>query len=415
MKSLYKFIDGFFKNKGHYVFLSLLIAKICGFLGSVLIIRILPESEFGTISIVASIFFIFVPFSGFGSHLSLLRYGSLSQSISEKQALSKYLLKKGFYFQLILTAIFLSISLLYINKYEYIFIIFLFFGVRLMGFYFLNQIQVEFRIAGNNKSFARVSNFVNIGGVLLLLVLSYYFGLIGYLFAVVLAPFLSLFWFTKDHLKRSVNLFNSSKKEIRNFGLHAASTNLLSETLFSVDVLILSFLLNESAVANYKVALLIPANITFLAASFMQSDYTILAHNSKNKSFLRNYIFNYYKLFIPISFFIIVIGYLFKVEILTLFFSFNYAKNDLIFTVLLVGFALNMLLWNLYGTLLSAVGLMKYNTFISFLTLLFLIIFSLVLVKMFGILGMALSLSSSMFIAGNLMMILFYLYWKKLK
>ncbi len=415
MKDLQIFLLDFFKNKGHHIFFSLLTAKICGFVGSLSIIRILPESEFGTVSIVASVFFIFSSFNGSGSDQSLLRYGSIAQDFSEKQALSKYLLKQGFIYQILLSGIFLLISVFYINKYEDVFYIFLLFTFRLIGFYFLNHIQAEFRIAGNNKSFAIVNNVVNISGVILLLILSYFFGLIGYLYAVAFTPFIALFWFTKEHFIASMNHFSFSKKELWNFGLYAAGTNFLSDVLFSADVLLLSFLMDESAVANYKVGLLIPANITFLAATFMQSDYTVLAKNSTNKVFLRNYIFNYYKLFIPISVLIFFIGYLFKTEIIQLFFSEKYSGNHLVFVIFLLGFSVNMLLRNLYGNLLSAVGKMKYNTYISFLNVVLLLLFAIIFVNIFGMVGMAISLSLSMFISGILLLFSFYHYWRYLE
>lgn len=415
MKSLRSFISDFFKNKGQHVFLSLFIAKICAFLGSLFIIRILPENEFGTISIVASVFAIFVPFSGFGSQQILLRYGSISEHLEEKKKLSQYLLKQGFFYQLLLSGLFLLISLVYVNRYEDIFYIFLLFTIRLIGFYFVNHIQSEFRVFGNNRGFARVTNAVNISGVLLLLILSYFFGLKGYLIAIAVTPFIALFWFKKEYLISAKEHFNLNKKEIWNYGLHAAGTALLSDTLFSADILMLSFLMNETAVANYKVAILIPANITFLALTFMQSDFPVLAKNYKNKTFLTSYIANYYKLFIPVSIGIFLIGFTFRTEILSLLFSERYNDNSWIFAILLGGFCLNMLLRNLYGNLLSAVGMMKMNTVISIFTLIMLLVFSLIFVKRYGIEGMAMSLFLSMFIGGFLLLFSFFLYWKDLK
>ncbi|ROI08030.1 hypothetical protein EGI11_10250 [Chryseobacterium sp. H3056] len=96
METLQLFISDFFKNKGQHVFLSLLVAKICAFAGSLFIIKLLPESEFGMISIVASVFAIFLPFSGFGSQQSLLRYGALQENDLDKKQLSAFLLKEGF-------------------------------------------------------------------------------------------------------------------------------------------------------------------------------------------------------------------------------------------------------------------------------------------------------------------------------
>ena len=141
MKSLQDFLQNFFKNKGQFVFVSLLISKITAFLSSLFIIRLLPENEFGILSIVATVFAVIVPFSGFGSQQSLLRYGSMSENVREKRELSEYLLYKGFGYQVLLSLIFLSVSLFYIKQYEEIFIIFIFFAVRLIGFFFFNHIQ----------------------------------------------------------------------------------------------------------------------------------------------------------------------------------------------------------------------------------------------------------------------------------
>lgn len=415
MKSLSEFLRNFFQNKGQHVFLSLLIAKICAFLGSLFIIRILPESDFGTISIVASVFAIFTPFSGFGSHQSLLRFGSLNDNVSEKRSLSNFLMVKGLGYQILLSVLFLLVSIFYVSRYDYIFYIFIFFAIRLIGFYFFNYIQSELRIFGNNREFASVNNVVNITGVLLLLILSYFFGLKGYLIAIAFTPFISLLWFKKENLKPITENFSFNKKEIWNYGFHASGTALLSDALFSADVLLLSFLMNETAVANYKVAILIPANITFLALTFMQSDFPMLAKNYQNRNFLWNYIKNYYKIFIPISALIFLIGVIFKSEILHLFFSAKYSDNSMVFMILLGGFCLNMLFRNLYGNLLSAVGKMKINTLISALTLILIFGFSFLFVPKFGIAGMGFSLSLTLLLNGLLLMISFLYYLKNLK
>ena len=144
MGGLKEFLSRFFSNKGHHVFFSFLIAKICGFLGSLVIIRLLPENEYGILSIVMSVCAIFLPFSGFGSNQILLRYGAISEK-ENKQNLSSYLFFKGIFNEIILIVIFVGISLFYTPKYENIIIIFLFFGIRLMGFYLSNHIQTYYR------------------------------------------------------------------------------------------------------------------------------------------------------------------------------------------------------------------------------------------------------------------------------
>lgn len=415
MESFRKFIRDFFKNNGQYVFFSLLIAKICAFLGSLLIIRILPQSEFGLISIVASVFAIFSPFNGFGSTQSLLRFGSISDNKEDKDQLARYLFMKGFVNQLFLSLGFLLVSLFYINKYEGIFLIFACFAIRLVGLFFLAHIQSELRINRNNKEFAKVGNVVNIGTLLLILPGAYFGGLLGYLLAITLAPFLALFWMKKIKPESTSILQKYSPKEIWDYALHSAETASLSDALFSMDILLLGFLLNETAVAQYKVAILIPANITFLALTLMQSDFPVLANQYKNKIFLKNYIFNYYKLFVPICLVIFLPGFFWSKEILHWLFGSQYAESSLVFTILLGVFCLNMLFRNLYGNLLSAVGKMKFNTITSVLALLFIIILAWIFVPKYGILGMALATGGTLLFTGFLLMVYFQYYLKTLK
>lgn len=415
MKSLKDFINAFFANKGQYVFFSLLITKICAFSGSLFMIRILPEKEFGILSIVASVFAIFVPFSGFGSYQSLIRFGSMSNSEHEKTELSAYLFKKGFFYQVILSIVFFLIAFFYTGQHAPVFYIFFFFAIRLIGVYLFSHIQTELRINAKNKEYAGLNNVVNISGLIMMLILSFFWGLYGYLIANALSPFLCIFWYKKPLWKTGSQLLKFTGKEIWSFAAHASVTALLSDAFFSADVLLLNFFKNESIVANYKVALLIPANITFLALSFMQSDYPLLAKNYRNKSFLVNYVVNYYKIFIPVSIIILVTGCFFSQMIIKLFFGIQYTGNVRAFCLLLGVFCGSMLLRNLYGNMLSALGLMKKNTFYSVLSLVLLAGFSYLLVPGWGVIGMAISLGSALTIIGFLMMFSFFAYLRTLK
>ena len=412
MGGLKEFLSRFFSNKGHHVFFSFLIAKICGFLGSLVIIRLLPENEYGILTIVMSVCAIFLPFSGFGSNQILLRYGSISEK-ENKQNLSSYLFFKGIFNEIILIVIFVGISLFYAPKYENIIIIFLFFGIRLMGFYLSHHIQTYYRISGKNDIFAKVSNAINIGGFILLLVLTYLFKFYGYLLAIALIPYLSLFWLKKEMFSAKRIVYDN-KKEIWRFGIFTAATSVISETLFSLDVMLLGFLMNENAVANYKVAILLPSNITFLAISFMQSDYPLLSKNYQNKNFLKSYIKNYYKIFIPICILILGFFYFFKDLLLKVFFGTNYSDNSNLMMILLLGFTFGMLSRNLFGNLLPAVGKIEVNTWVSILSLIILSVTAYFLVNTFGILGMGISLSLVLIWEGLAYLTFFGNYLKKL-
>lgn len=415
MKSLQFFLQNFLKNQGQYVLVSLLIGKICAFLSSLFIIKLLPVEDFGRMSIVAAIFAVFSSCTGLGSYQSLLRYGAILDSEVLKKKLSAYLLRQGFIYQLILTGAFLISSLFYIKKYEDIFWIFIFFSIRLIGFYFFNYVQTELRINNKNREFARLNNVINIFGLVLLLTLTYFFQLKGYLIAIAVIPFFSLLWFkaTDISVKELPQVLNP--KEIWQYAFHTSGTTILSDALFSIDILLLGFLLNENAVANYRVAILIPSNVTFLALAFMQSDFPVLAKNYTDKNFLKTYISGYYKFFIPVCAVILLVSIIFSKDILRLLFNEKYAENSLFFIVFMFTFLMNILFRNLYGNLLSAVGKMSMNTKASFFSLALLVTLSLILVPKYQILGMTISASVTLIFSGFILAFFFRRYLKELK
>ena len=415
MKSLTQFLKQFFSNKGHHVFASLLISKICAFLASLLIIRILPSSEFGLLSIVLSVFALFTPFNGLGSTQSLLRFGALENDDHQRNKLSDYLFTQGFLYQLLISILFLAVGVFYSTQYASVFWMFVCFAIRLIGIYLLAHVQSNLRIKGNNKEFAKVGNWVNICTLLFTIGGAYFFGLKGYVLAMTLSPFLVLLW--KSSYRFSIeNQFKASfKKSVWSYALHSSGTAFLSDALFSLDILFLGYVSTTTEVANYKVALLLPANSTFLALSFMQSDFPLLAKNFQNKRFLQNYIFNYLRLFIPICVGIFGIGYFFREEIIQLFFGMKYHGVEIVFSVLLATFCGNMLMRNLFGNLLSAVGLMKANTYVSLISVALFLILAFCFQNGMSAFKMSVVTAITLTSSGVLLFFFFFLYFKKLK
>lgn len=413
MKSLREFLQFFLKNNGQYVFFSLLIVKICGLISSIAVVRILPQSDFGMMTIVSSVFAIFATFSGFGSTQGFLRFGAIAFQAKEKEKLHQHFFLQGFLYQLILSFLFIISSVFFIHKYGDVLLIFIFFTIRLIGFYFFNHIQSYFRVYHDNKNFARVNNVVNVFGLILIIILTYFFGLIGYLFAISLAPFLSLFWFFKYKILNFQRI-KLSKKEFWNYSFHAVFVAFLSDLLFSLDILLIGFFLNENQVAQYKVAIILPSNITFLAMAMLQADFPILVKNSSNASYLYDYLKNYYRIFIPLCIFVFTLGYLFSSNLLFFFFGKKYHAISGIFTFLLGVFLMNILLRNLYGNLLSAVGKIRYNTLLSAISVLILIITGALLIPKMGIKGMALSVGITMAFYGIASLWVFMNYLKLL-
>lgn len=414
MNSFILFIRNFFKNNGHFVFGATLLGKITGFISSLLIVHFLSPEDFGWISIVNSLSLIFISLNGLGSHQILLRYGSVFASNERKDQISSFVFKQGFYYEICIAFLFLATSLFYAKDFSDVWFLFFFFFVRLFGFYFFNHIICYLRVKGDNRDFSVVNNTVNIGGLIGILFFSYFFGIYGYLIAIAIAPFLSLIWFHKVRFEK-FSFKSNFKKQMLSYGFFSVLTALLSDLLFSLDIILLGFLLNEISVAEYRIALLIPSNMVFLSAAFLQSDYPILAKNYKNKSFVLSYIKNYYKLFLPICVCIIGVSYILKSQILKLFFGIKYENLETPFMIGVLAFSISMLSRTLFGNLVSALGEMKFNTIASIVALIVLCCSSFVLVPHLGISGMALSMLLSITSNGIALMMLFHFKMRHLK
>lgn len=415
MKNLKTFFSNFLANSGQYLLLALLISKACSFLASVLVIRYLPQEQFGKIGIASAVFMAFSGASGLGNYQILLRYGSLLNSQHDKESLSSYLFQKGYISQAVISTLFFGAGFLFAKPGLEMATVFLFYSVRLFGVYFQNFIQSYLRISGQNRIFARSSNVINLVGLFLTTVLTYSFQFTGFLAAQALTPFLSLFWLKKEMVFSPQIRLAFSKKKMWNYGLHTVFTTTISDALFALDTVLLGLLVSETAVADYRVAIMIPVNLTFLAVAFLQADFPQLAANHQNRTFLKSYILNYYKVFIPLTVFIFCIGFYFAPKIIELFFGVKYLPVVPVFQVLLAAFLFSILSRNLYGNLLSAVGRMKSNTWISALSITSMLSVVYFAVPKYGISGTAAGLSAAIAGSGVLLAAEFYRYFRSLK
>lgn len=416
MRNLKLFLKDFFQNKGFLVFLSILIEKVVGLLNTIFVVRMISEEDYGLITIIASLFGVFITLNGFGAIQGLLRYGALEKDENNRNQLSNYIFKQGLKRHLLLIVLFFILACFYEFKYYNIWIVVAFFSIRMLGYYLYAFILNYYRVHNLNDKFAKISIFINSLGLLLAIVFTYCFGKYGYLFGLSITPWLALFFYKKTIFSSVLfTLKEFNKKEFWKYSINSSATYFLSELLFMIDVFLIGFLLNEKAVANYKVAIILPMNLMFIPLIFMQTDYPKIVSNSRNIAYLKFYIRNYYKLFIPLSLFIVLIGFMLKDWILPFIFGADYNENGWIFFIILIAVAFNMCFRNLYGNLLSAVGLANKNTRVAFLSLIIMLLLGYVLIQLFGNLGAAIALAVTFMIMGFYSAYIFYQYLHKLE
>ena len=411
MNNIIQFIKNFNANKGGYVFLSFVIEKLIGLVNTIYLVRLIAKDDFGQITLISSLFAVIITLSGFGSVQGLLRYGSMANSEKDKDNLSQYIFRNGFKKHLILSLVFLLIAITYELKFIGIWPIVLWFTLRFIGFYIYSFIVNYYRIHLDNKKYASITIFVNCVGSILTFVLTWQFNTIGYLFGLAITPWLSLIFIKAILLKNiPVKLDFIDLNEFWKYSFQSAINYGLAEVLLMLDVLLIGLFLSETDVANYKIAIILPMNLVFLATVFIQTDFPKIVSHSTDKKYLNQYIKSYHQIFIPLGIIILLIGYFIKDWIVTFVFGREYNEVGYLFFVILIAVVSNMCLRNLYSNLLSAVGLAKDNTKIAIISIFCMLGLSLLFIPTYGIFGAACALSLTFILTGILSRILFSRY-----
>lgn len=411
MKDLVQFINQFLHNKGLFVFLSILVEKIVGLVNTIFVVRLISQEDYGLITLIAALFGVFITFNGLGSVQGLLRYGALAKDVDAKQKLSQYIFKHGLRRHLVLLLVFIIVALFYELKYESIWMIIGFFGLRMFGYYIYSFVLNYYRVLNRNDYFAKISMIINGIGLVMAIALTYGLGTYGYLLGLALTPWLSLFFIPRSFLQHIPKIIpHLDTQAFWKFSFNSSATYFLSELLFMLDVFLIGLLLNEAAVAQYKVAIILPMNLMFIPMIFMQTDYPKLVENSNNRDYLHFYIRNYYKLFIPLVSAMLFMGYWLKDWIVSFVFGSAYIQQGSIFYIILIAIAFNMCFRNLYGNLLSAVGLAHLNSRVAALSLLMMSILGYYLISVFAIRGAAIALAITFITMGMYSAYLFYSY-----
>ena len=358
MSLLKSYIQNFISRAGGQILSASVIGRFFSFVASWVALQLIPNSELGIVLFAYSIVVFITPISGFGLHQGLLRYGSLLKTTQEKNSLFRYALIKGIWTTILLIFI-IGIISFYIDfqfKNTRYYLIFL--SLSLVPIYIFELIKIHFRLHHKNKLFAHTEIIFNILLVLLVLILSYFFKENGYAIALVLTPIISIFFLAskfvvdlKDKEKLSTITF-----EFWKYGIFASLSNVATQLLFVIDILLIGLLLNDSEmVTNYKYISLIPLSLLFLPRAFINTDFVAFTERIFDKNHIVKYIKSYVLLFTILSVFFCVFFIFFADFILNLFDkSFTQYKKS--FIILIVGVSGVLILRGLFGNLLSSIG-----------------------------------------------------------
>lgn len=395
--------------------LSVFLAKLINFIVMFAVIRILDKGEFGLIAYGLTIISFFAPFVGAGLGQGFLRYGALSKGQIEKKVLFDFTLKKGLKYTALLIVLFIVITPVLSIRLPEALLYLLLMSLQLLSLFLFQMIQMYCRLINRNKLFS----YIDIQNNLLLLLFNigmcYFFGGMGYVLSLICIPlFLSLYYLkklklspiniSKAQVSKIRNSFSFNYKEYFSYGLFISAGGVLSQLLFAIDILLIGNILVDSAelIAQYKASSIIPFSLLMLSVAVLTTDFVKLANQAeKDKGVLKNYYFNYLKIFSGISIGIILFFFFFSEPLLGLFGK-EYQGHAKLMNIFAIGVIGGLLFRVPLGNLLSAIGWPKINALFSVIVLVVNIITNYFMIHWYGIQGAAITTSALMWFSGFL-------------
>ena len=379
-------------------------------------LRLLDNKELGVILFAYSIIQFMIPVGGFGLHQSLLRYGALLASTRDKEKLFSYVLKHGIVGSLILIIIVLLIGWFISFQFDKTFYYLCILSTAILSNFIFELVKTQFRLQHKNTLFAKAEFFQNFLLVVLIFSLTNYLGGLGYVIALISAPFITAILFVR---KLQITFYLNTNLSITNvdfwkYGFFGGLSNVVTQLLFIIDIILIGELMTDPLmVTHYKYISIIPFSLLLLPRVFMATDFVSLTEKIGQKVYIRNYIKSYQLFFSLMSLLIFSISCFFSKSILLLFGK-EYVNYSDSFVILIFGITGIFIFRGIYGNLLSSIGKMSVNYYIVSIAILINILSNFYLIPIYGIKGAAVTSSTLMWFTGIASWVCFnYLYKKK--
>ncbi len=415
MDKIKPFIFNFLSRKGAWVFSSMVIGKILAFLSSWIALKLLNQEDLGNLLFALNIVLFFIPLSGFGAAQGLLRYGALEEKSGYQLNLLNEVLKKGFIFSLILIGVILVFSeaLTSTMPNSRLFLIGL--SLLILTLFFLESIKTYYRVIGKNEVFAKIEITYALLLILTVTMGSYFFGIWGYLIALVLTPFFTMILYLPKTAGSPSNWGkNFLKTDFWQYSFFAGLANSVTQLLGITDIFLIGYLLQDpSQVTFYKYLSLIPLSLVLFPNAFIATDFVALTGKIDHKHYTIQYIKQYFSFFLWVVLLFWIINFLFIDDILA-FFGEDFIPYKNVYYFLFLGISAVIIFRVLFGNLLSALGKAKVNFWIAGFSVILNIFLNLYFIPRKGILGAAITSAITMWISSFLSLFCFYYFLKKL-
>ncbi|MEZ4908076.1 MAG: polysaccharide biosynthesis C-terminal domain-containing protein [Saprospiraceae bacterium] len=413
LKNIITYLREFHANSGTWVFAATALNKTVMFLIKVFVLVYVEKEIYGQLTYANTIIMFIIPFVGFGSPIGLLRFGSITSNKNEQKRIENYTFSMGIINTILLILMVLPFFNLLSKGDNTVFFFLCILLIRVISLFLYSHQTSKLRVEFNNKEFGQYDMINSLLLFALGFLMTYYFHSTGYLLALGLAPLFAYIGYgmIKGFPSWQFNFnFDFKKKDFWSYSLFSSFSTIVSQMVFLVDIFLIGNILNNEAVAEYNAAGLIPLNILMLPVIFMQTDFAKIAHNYKNKRYLKSYYKKYLSLFVPLSVIILFLGFFFGEQMFSLLGKDYHPYN--LFMYLLFAVSISILFRVPLGNMISAFGKARFNTISAIITLVVAIVLNLIFIDKYGLTGAAWATCISLILSSILNLAYFIWYIK---
>lgn len=382
-----------------HITLGTFLTKFVAFFGSIVVVRLLTKNEYGLLSYVENIYSYALIFAGFGLSNAILRFLVISEKPEGKKAYYNYITKHSIYrdIALLLGIITLSQIIKFPDKYTAASGLVPIVALLLPFQDLLQEALFTLRSLFKNKLYAYLAFISSSALIIGRIIGALNGGVSGVLWSrVIINAFFCvaiMMLIRKKMLPKETvitTLPKDHKREVNVYSFQYMVTNGFWALFMLNDTFLLGLLLNNpSELADYKVAYVLPGNISIFATAIGVFVTPYFIKNENNQEWIAR---NFKKIYSLTSLVIATVAGLigiFAKPLILLMYGEQYINIVTLMRLLLVSSFINSGLRFTCANLLSAMGQVKYNMIVSGIGLIAQVVLDIVLIPRIGVIGVA--------------------------
>jgi len=381
-----------------YIFAGNFLSRFASFFGSIFLIRILSKPTYGILAYSENIYSYAYLFAGFGMMYSLLRYIVLGNTPAEKYAYYRYAVRKSSIINIGLVAIIAIGGMIYPHPDKFSDAHWLL-PLLLLAVPFQNLLEHNLNTYRSHFSNLRYAIAALLSAVFVIAarcIGGEFGGLFGVAVAAVAANAVVAFATSGDvrgAFFRNVvpdTLEREAKREASRYSLQYMLTNSIWAIIMLNDIFLLGQLLgDEIIVAEYKVAYVLPANLSIISAAIGIFVGPYFVRHEKDRRWVWK---NYKRAVLATAVGIgsaALILFVAAEPVIRLLYGSDYLTVVPVMRVLLIGAFINSGLRFMTAHLLSSMNRIVYNIVVSLVGVILQIGVNIMVIPRFGAMGSA--------------------------